>query len=64
MAFPTIDPATPQATPQEIEVLLDLEHQLDVANDDHHPARPPTWGTRAPEAVSRSAPKVGPRPGA
>jgi len=59
MAFPPTDPVTPQ----DIEVLLELQHELDVANDSHS-MQPHTWGTRATEADSRPAPKPHPRPAA
>lgn len=57
MAFPPIDPATPEDT----EVLLDLEHQLDVAND-YRTLWPQATGARVPEAVSRPAPEPDPPP--
>lgn len=52
MTGPTIDPPTPQ----EIEALLDVEHQLDVAND-YRTARAQTLRTRATGAVPRPAPE-------
>ncbi|UZJ27026.1 hypothetical protein RHODO2019_18730 (plasmid) [Rhodococcus antarcticus] len=41
MPTPTNDPPPPS----RVETLLELEHELDVANDSH-PARPNTWAVR------------------
>ena len=57
MASPSLDPATPADT----EALIDLQHQLDIAND-YRTLRSQSRGTHAPEADSGPASEPDPPP--
>jgi len=55
----------PAAAPshESIDALLEMQHELDVAND-CHPTKHPTWTPKSPgnTTVARSEPEPGPEP--
>ncbi len=49
-----LDAALAALAPHGVGALLEMQHELDVANN-CHPARPNAWGAQTPEADSHPA---------